>query len=207
MEIINLTPHPVVVYDDQDERVLDTFPPSGTVARLKEDIEPGKTIDGYQTTTVTLGGVAGLPDEKEGVIYIVSMPLIMGLRAAGVDRQDVVYPFGQVRDGDGRIIGCRTFGSLPPTGGRDVAEAPDEAPDEEVTDRVAQDARVLLIWAAAVAARRGNLSLAMANVARAVALEICQWSVTEEVTDGDLQGAWTVISEMIWRARGDRQSP
>jgi hypothetical protein len=106
----NLTPHPVCVYDG--DQVVTDIPASGTVARLTEDVRVAEPIGGIRATTVTIGSVTGLPDPQDGVTYIVSMPLLMGMAAAGIDRPDVVYPFGQVRDDQGRIIGCRSLARI-----------------------------------------------------------------------------------------------
>jgi hypothetical protein len=123
---INLTPHPISVYEPDsyaDERcvsgdVIKTFPASGAVARLSErailptDAPGGNAPDWYVVAHVSLGEPVSLPDAALGVTLIVSMPCAMGLLAAGIDRPDVVYPYGQVRDDEGRILGCRRFARL-----------------------------------------------------------------------------------------------
>lgn len=113
--LVNLTPHPVVVYGG-GEPIL-TVEPSGRVARLAETATPAVPVAGCPGTVVELGEPTGLPDQMDGATYIVSMPLLMGLLAAGVDRPDCVYPYGQVRDADGRIVGCRTLARLSATHG------------------------------------------------------------------------------------------
>jgi hypothetical protein len=111
---VNLTPHPVTIFGDDDTEVT-TIPTSGMVARLTETATETETgsIDGIASVAVTLGAVDGLPDPTDGVIYIVSMPLLMGMRASGNTRMDVRYPYGQVRDAEGRIMGCRSLGDIP----------------------------------------------------------------------------------------------
>lgn len=111
MRFINLTPHAVNVIAEDGTQIL-ALPPSGTVARLEESAIPASDYCGINHTVVKLGSVTGLPEPAEGVIYIASMPLLMGMRAAGIERPDVVYPYGQVRDGSGRIIGCRSLASI-----------------------------------------------------------------------------------------------
>lgn len=103
---LNLTPHKVVIMPEGTHFHV-TLPPSGVVARIAET---ASTIDGQ--TVVTLGDVEGLPAARQGRTLIVSMPLAMALAAKGVDRPDVVYPYGQVRDDQGRIVGCRTLARL-----------------------------------------------------------------------------------------------
>jgi hypothetical protein len=104
---VNLTPHPVTLFDYRDEVVL-TIPASGTAARLAET----PVDDGQCRTVVSLGEPIGLPDPVDGTTYIVSMPLLMGMAAAGIDRPDCRYPYGQVRDVGGRIMGCRSLARL-----------------------------------------------------------------------------------------------
>jgi len=112
VDIVNLTPHPVVVVGDEGQTIAE-FPPSGTVARLSESATPdGATPSGIPLTNVALGEIIGLPGQVTSTLYIVSMPLLMGAIAAEVTRSDLVYPYGQVRDASGRIIGCRSLGTV-----------------------------------------------------------------------------------------------
>jgi len=121
VKYVNLTPHAVTVMDKDGATIL-SVPPSGTVARLSETAQPApvwregvradRVEDGVPYTLVILGEVSGLPEPQDGVIYIGSMPLLMGMMAAQIQRSDVVYPYGQVRDSEGRIIGCRSLATL-----------------------------------------------------------------------------------------------
>lgn len=105
---VNLTPHRVVVYSGNT--VIADIPTSGTIARLAERVEvEGRGLNTW--TTVRLDDAEGLPAPENGVVYVVSMPLAMGLLASG-PRDDVVYPYGQVRDEAGRIVGCRGFARI-----------------------------------------------------------------------------------------------
>jgi len=110
MRYINLTPHVVTIY--QGDEVILAIPDNGPVARLDKNVISIYTLDGVSRITVTLGEVSGLPDPESDVTYIVSMPLLMGLLARGIYRDDVVYPFDPVRDEQGRIIGCRHLARL-----------------------------------------------------------------------------------------------
>lgn len=112
MEYVNLTPHAVNVIAEDGTQIL-AVPPSGTVARIAETAIPvHKAADGTQRVHVTLGSVEGLPDRQVGVTLIGSMPLLMAMAAAGLHRRDLVYPYGQVRDQAGRIIGCRSLARI-----------------------------------------------------------------------------------------------
>lgn len=106
MDYVNLTPHAVVVMPEAGEHTA--IATSGTVARIDE-IATGSR-NGH--VVIALLGIIGLPDPVDGVTYIASMPLLMALVARGIERPDVVYPYGQVRDSAGRIIGCRQLAAL-----------------------------------------------------------------------------------------------
>lgn len=104
---VNLTPHNINLNDGT------VFPKSGTVAGVGE--QNGEFVDGIRQDS--LSGITGLPDPVEGTIFIVSMPTLMGLRAMGSERKDVVTPItrgeGVVKHPkEGFIIsvpGLRTF--------------------------------------------------------------------------------------------------
>lgn len=114
---VNLTPHPVKVYDG--DTLIMHVDASGVSARIAEQVtatEPIRSAWSDDPTppmsVVTLGAVEGLPPAMPDTVYIVSMPLLMGMVAAGVDRPDCVYPYPQVRDSAGRIIGCGGFARI-----------------------------------------------------------------------------------------------
>ncbi|WP_433357773.1 hypothetical protein ACQP25_44345 (plasmid) [Microtetraspora malaysiensis] len=118
--LVNLTPHPVHIYDQAgpDEGTTDhlapylrrTIPPAGRMARLatsstghREQVE----IDGIviDVEGVQYGSIDGLPEPAEGVWYIV--PLVTALAAR---RPDLLVPHQQVRNEHGTVIGCKTLG-------------------------------------------------------------------------------------------------
>lgn len=111
-EIVNLTPHPIRLYDlDTPDRIdgIDSaplrmvYPAAEKPARLA-------TIDlGTQSMTppvelVEYGHVDDLPAPSEGVRYIV--PLIVHLMLAP-RRGDLLSPYLEVRNREGTVIGCR----------------------------------------------------------------------------------------------------
>ena len=112
-EIINLTPHEVRVVDEDGETVL-VIPPTGQVARLIEAVVSEETmlVDGSRpvgSRKVIYDGAANLPDAGDHKVYVVSRVTA----SAVTGRDDVYFPGGEVRDDDGRIVGCRrldTFG-------------------------------------------------------------------------------------------------
>lgn len=121
-ELINLTPHPIRVYDvstpdtiqDVNEGLIGVIPPSGETARLGEhDLGTTEHVayetysDGAFSIPVELieySAIYGLPESKDGVRLIV--PLVTAL-AAGDRRDDLLIPYHQVRNSEGTVIGCR----------------------------------------------------------------------------------------------------
>jgi len=104
MEIINKTPHPVLIVD-QDGLEQDRFESQGQV-RLATRIEAGEPIDGIPTTKTVFGEAEGLPAPQSGTYYIVSQMI----RSALPSREDLLVPAEVVRDSSGAIIGCRSLG-------------------------------------------------------------------------------------------------
>ena len=106
MNIINLTPHPIVVIAEDGEPV--TFPASGTVARVTESRQDAGDVCGIPVSRIVRSSVENLPQPEPGTIYIVSGIVL----SACAGRADVFAPdtgAGAVRDDAGRIIGTRGF--------------------------------------------------------------------------------------------------
>lgn len=107
MKLVNLTPHDVVVYNDKGE-VIKTYPKSGKVARIQDDVTITGVIDGVPVGGITYGDAIDLPDPQDGVYYIVSLVV----RQALPHRKDLISPDtskGAVRDDQGRILGTTRF--------------------------------------------------------------------------------------------------
>lgn len=107
LKFINLTPHNIDVYNDKGEKIK-TYPKSGKVARIQDDVTIKGEIDGVPVGTITYGKPIDLPDPQEGVYYIVSMVV----RQALPERKDLISPDtskGAVRDEQGRILGTTRF--------------------------------------------------------------------------------------------------
>jgi len=113
MELVNLTPHPIVLMNEQDEVVL-TVPASGTVARCQFQREIAGTIRIEETEIpvnhAVTGELEGLPNPQPETIYIVSKITAEAARTWG--RDDVYIVDETVRDSTGRIIGCRALAQL-----------------------------------------------------------------------------------------------
>jgi hypothetical protein len=111
VKLVNLTPHPIKVLNEDGNVVL-TIPVADGYGE-----RPGMVqTNPVNTSAIQEGGVSipvidtthgeltSLPATKTGVTYIVSM---VSALAAGTVRGDLVYPGQQVRDGEGTVIGCR----------------------------------------------------------------------------------------------------
>lgn len=104
MEIINKTPHKIN-FVTEDGEVEKTIEPDAIPARVGSTSVIVGEIDGIKIEETQFGEVEGLPPEKEGVYYIVSRIVAN----AASSRTDLLVPGQQVRDEEGRIIGCRSL--------------------------------------------------------------------------------------------------
>ena len=105
--LVNLTPHEVVIQLDAPENFTLRIPPRGTVARVSVTLRRIGLIDGVPTVVGVYGPVVDLPalDPEIHVNYIVSAMV----RAALPTRLDLVSPAEFVRDGAGKIVGCKAL--------------------------------------------------------------------------------------------------
>jgi hypothetical protein len=104
MTIVNLTPH-VLNIVNADTSVRVDLPPSGEVARVATARMQTGEAGGLPLFETRFGEVTGLPDAREGVIFVVS-GLVAGHPSVR-DRADVYSPGELVRGPDGQPIGCR----------------------------------------------------------------------------------------------------
>lgn len=109
--VINLTPHTINLVSEDGTQLLSLE--SQGVARVASTTE----VVGYlqvgevvvPQTHTTFGEVEGLPEQAPGIGYIVSNMIISALAQQGVHRGDLFTPGLQVRDEQGRVIGCRSL--------------------------------------------------------------------------------------------------
>jgi len=109
--VINLTPHTINLVAEDGTQLLSLE--SQGVARVASTTE----VVGYlqvggvavPQTHTTFGEVDGLPDPTSGVGYVVSNMIISALAQQGIRRNDLFTPGLQVRDEQGRVIGCRSL--------------------------------------------------------------------------------------------------
>lgn len=111
MNIVNLTPHPIVLVTENGNRW--TFPSSGVcrVATSAGALEDVAGIPVPVAGATTFGQIEGLPAPVDGTVFIVSGMVASALVQQGVrNRADVLVPGtgpqeGAVRDAEGRIVG------------------------------------------------------------------------------------------------------
>lgn len=120
MKIINLTPHDINIlittmkkvedfgqWIEMEDTTIITIPASGAVARCKVERKITGYINNIPETHTVFGEVEGLPEPQDGIIYIVS-----SLVAQAVKRDDIYIPDDVVRDGTGKIVGCKSLGKI-----------------------------------------------------------------------------------------------
>lgn len=103
--IMNLTPHPIVVVDE-DNNVIRTYKSEGVIRLKATTVDAGLSVDGINVTKTEFGSPEGLPEFQAGTYIIVSQMV----KSAIPNRGDLVVPAEVVRDGTGNIVGCRSFG-------------------------------------------------------------------------------------------------
>lgn len=101
VKFINLTPHEIVLCGMKL--------PSEGLARCATLEQQIKVIDGVRVNHRTFGEVSGLPEPKEGIVYIVSA---LVAQAVSGQRDDVYVVDETVRDSEGRIIGCNALAKI-----------------------------------------------------------------------------------------------
>lgn len=105
MNIINLTPDPINIVDDEGNIAI-TLHPSGKVAKIYVQNEFIQELFGAIVLRENYLEIADLPEPKDGVFYIVSEEV-----ARIAKRSDVLTP----RTGssgiykDGQLVGIRSF--------------------------------------------------------------------------------------------------
>ncbi len=99
MPVVNLTPHTIKIMGDDS---IIEIPASGEVARVSMEDNLIMMLDGVRIVKTSYGPVVGVPDAKDGVVYLVSNLV----RLALPNRTDLLAPGQLVRDEAGNPIGC-----------------------------------------------------------------------------------------------------
>lgn len=120
--IINLTPHAIDIYPTNTPDVITgypprrpslTLPPSGRIARIREQALPDVT-GVYGAEALALKGLAGIVDVAFGHVinlpkalpatwYVVSLACALAMP----QRHDLLVSYEQVRNAGGTVVGCR----------------------------------------------------------------------------------------------------
>lgn len=102
-KLVNLIAHPITIINPLPPHNMEvTIPPSGIVARCKEDTENLSMLGDIPILKRTFGKVKDLPNECEGTVYIVSKIVA----SACPERKDLYIPGMMMKSSDGTPIGC-----------------------------------------------------------------------------------------------------
>ena len=126
--LVNLTVHnavlatqppPFYLAGQADATPFMCLPPDGGIARVDDaEARLGEHLLNTGSGLVSLtrlrrdGRLMDLPNPESGTRYVVSRLTALAARS----RTDLVFPFDETRDGDGRITGARGLGSFSPSG-------------------------------------------------------------------------------------------
>jgi hypothetical protein len=102
MQIINLTPHKINIYNEDGKEIM-VIEPSGTIAKIKVERERVDTILGIPIFKTIVDEPENLPIYTgiNEFVYIVS-----GMIRAYVKRSDFYQPGELLRNDEGQPIGC-----------------------------------------------------------------------------------------------------
>lgn len=108
-KVINLTPHPV---DIVTESGVLTIEPTSPPCRIEITRSAAESIDVNGVNVgifeVSRGTTLDLPPRRNGVQMIVSRMVA----EENPDRDDLVFPLDLVRDDNGGVVGCSSFGRI-----------------------------------------------------------------------------------------------
>ena len=109
IEVINLTPHEVKVYNKEGKKVIFSFPPEGIPPRVKENTVPDISIGEIKVVRKSFQSPEGLPEGKPYTYYIVPSLVAQSVP----QRRDLLVPDtgpeSVIRDEKGKILGVRRF--------------------------------------------------------------------------------------------------
>ena len=111
IKLVNLTPHRIVIFASAASAESSVeVEPSGSVARVSATTSPKSSAlsaeYGFPTVRTIFGEVTGLPEYKDGVVYIVSGMVLDAVGKKQPDRHDIYAPGELLRGTDGQPRGC-----------------------------------------------------------------------------------------------------
>lgn len=106
-QFVNLTPHTITLFTPQG---VEEIPASGNLCRVRTGSVKVSEVSALPVYRDTFESPEGLPEPRSGVIYVVSGVVLAALKAAGIERTDIVAPGtgpldGAVRDDRNRVVG------------------------------------------------------------------------------------------------------
>ena len=101
-KLVNLTAHSITIFAEPSHYEKITVPPSGIVARCKEEQETYSMLGNIPIWKRTFGEVEDLPEPVDGTVYIVSKIVAN----ACPNRNDLYIPGVMLRTADGTPEGC-----------------------------------------------------------------------------------------------------
>ena len=107
MTIINLTPHPINIIDEEGN-IIKVFESAGVARATQEDAEIG-TLEGIPIIETTFGKIVDLPEYSQGTYYIVSAITAKAASLSGRSTRDLLLTGKTVRNSDGQIISCQAL--------------------------------------------------------------------------------------------------
>lgn len=110
-EVLNVTPHAVGFFDKEATPLLEVASTGLARVSATTSVVGYLRINGVliPQTHTEYGEIEGLPDQVEGRLIIVSGMIVSALAQQGIHRADLFVPGMQLRDEQGRVIGCRSL--------------------------------------------------------------------------------------------------
>ena len=105
--VINLTPHPVIILLDNGE--INNYESQGSLRLSTSTIKTDVLNDGTPISITKFGDLVDIPQINEDTMYIVSSIICNANR----DRADFFMPDQIVRNETGKILGCRSLTQNP----------------------------------------------------------------------------------------------
>lgn len=105
--IRNLTPHTVAIVSE-DGTVIATFKSEGLARASQTQIVAGD-LNGIELVRMAFGKTEDLPEPTADTFLIVSIITANAAKAEGRTTDDLLITADPVRDGEGKIVGCKKF--------------------------------------------------------------------------------------------------
>lgn len=107
IKIKNLTPHMVSIVSE-DGTVVAKYPSEGIARANQVQVVVG-SLNGIELVKMSFGLTEDLPTPETDTYLIVSIITANAAKAEGRSTDDLLITADPVRDGEGKIIGCKKF--------------------------------------------------------------------------------------------------